>query len=388
MNKMPERTSLLIPGDFPPVVSGIATYFYQIWRLLPTKNNYILCPQDKGFEQFDEDFRLNTVRCKIPSGDSTCAKIFKGLFYAFWTFILHRRYHFRRIHCGQVLSSGFAGWLLHKLHGVSYVVYVYGSETMRFGRSRLVIRLIKTFLKDAELIIPTSHFTRDEFLALGIPPEKFRIITPGVDTTIFSPMEKDTELVHKYNLTGKTVLLTVARLDERKGHDVVIQSMANLTRQYPEIVYLIVGRGREEERLRKLASAQKVADRVIFCGYVADVDLPKYYNLGDIFILLNRQTSDDPRLRGDYEGFGIVFLEAAACAKPVIAGNFGGVASAVEPNRSGLIIDASDPVAVEQAITLLIQNPSQRQRFGQFGLERARRSFAWQIISKEIAQIL
>jgi len=385
---MHSRNSLLIPGDFPPVVSGIATYFYQIWRLLPIENNYILCPQDNGYEQFDKDFRLHTIRRKIPSGDSTRTKLFKGLLYAFWTLILHRHYNFHRIHCGQVLSSGFAGWLLHKLLGVPYVVYVYGSETFRFGRNRLFISLTKTFLMNAELIIPNSHFTCAEFLALGIPPEKFRIITPGVDTTIFRPMEKDPALVQKHGLSDKTVLLTVARLDERKGHDVVIRALAEISRQYPKIVYLIVGRGREEERLRKLAVELNVADRVIFCGYVADADLPKYYNLCDIFMLLNRQTSDDPRLRGDYEGFGIVFLEAAACAKPVIAGNFGGVASAVEHESSGLIIDATDPIAIRQAVISLLQNPPRRQQFGQFGLERARRSFDWRIISKEIAQIL
>lgn len=385
---MHSRNSLLIPGDFPPVVSGIATYFYQIWRLLPYENNFILCPRDNGFEQFDQDTRLSTIRHIIPSGDSTNAKFLKGLLYAFWTLALHCKYKFAKIHCGQVLSSGFAGWLMHKLCGVPYVVYVYGSETFRFGRNRLFIKLIKTFLMNAELIIPNSHFTSDEFLALGIPPEKFRIITPGVDTNIFRPMEKDPALVQKHGLSDKTVLLTVARLDERKGHDIVIRALAEISRQYPEIVYLIVGRGREEERLRKLAVELNVADRVIFCGYVADADLPKYYNLSDIFLLLNRQTSDDPRLRGDYEGFGIVFLEAAACAKPVIAGNFGGVASAVEHEQSGLIIDAIDPVAVRQAIESLLENPALRQQLGQFGLERARRSFDWQIISKEIAQIL
>ncbi|MFH1212930.1 MAG: glycosyltransferase family 4 protein [Candidatus Neomarinimicrobiota bacterium] len=385
---MRSKFSLLIPGDFPPVVSGIATYFYQIWRLLPTENNYILCPRDNGYEQFDQDARLNTIRRQISSGDSTRDKLLKGLLYAFWTLILHRKYRFHKIHCGQVLSSGFAGWLMHKLFGVPYVIYVYGSETYRFGRNRLFIKCIKVFLMNAELIIPNSHFTRDEFLALGIPPEKFRIVTPGVDTTRFKPAIKDLSLMEKYDLTGKTVLLTVARLDERKGHDIVIQAVADLARQFPQIVYLIVGRGREEERLRKLSAELNISDRVIFCGYVADNDLPKFYNLSDIFILLNRQTSDDPRLRGDYEGFGIVFLEAAACGKPAIAGNFGGTASAVSDGQSGLIIDGTDQTVVRQTIVTLIENSSLTKQLGQFGLERARRYFDWRIISEEIARFL
>lgn len=385
---MYSQNTLLIPGDFPPVVSGIATYFYQIWRLLLKENNYILCPKDPDWEKCDHSLALNTIRRRIPSGDATRDKLFKGLLYAFWTLILHRKHHFRRIHCGQVLSSGFAGWLMNKLYGVPYIVYVYGSETFRFGRSRLLSKFIKVFLNNAEWIVPNSHFTRDEFLALDLPPEKFRIITPGVDTNIFKPAEKDPALIGKYDLSGKKVLLTVARLDERKGHDVVIRAVADLASQFPKLVYLIVGRGREETRLRQLSKDLSVADRVIFCGYVDDLELPKFYNLCDIFILLNRQTSADPRLRGDYEGFGIVFLEASACGKPVIAGNFGGVASAVEHDRSGFITDPTNPITVKSTIVSLIENQTLMNQLGQYGLQRARKSFDWQIISEEINTIL
>jgi len=382
------QNTLLIPGDFPPVVSGIATYFYQIWRLLPKEKNYILCPKDNDWEQFDRNFLLNTIRRRIPTGDAIYAKFFKGLLYAFWTSVLQRKYHFRKIHCGQVLSSGFTGWLMNKLFGVPYVIYVYGSETFRFGRSRLLSKLIKTFLRHAEWIVPNSDFTRDEFLALFPSSQKFRIITPGVDTNHFKPADKDPALIEKYNLTGKKVLLTVARLDERKGHDVVIRAVANLASQFPELIYLVVGRGREEARLRQLSKDLNVADQVIFCGYIDDPGLPKFYNLCDIFILLNRQTADDPRLRGDYEGFGIVFLEAAACGKPVIAGDFGGVASAVEHGRSGFIIDATDPSAVKNTLVALLKNQTLTEQFGQFGLQRARHFFDWKTIRGEIIKIL
>ncbi|MCK9559654.1 MAG: glycosyltransferase family 4 protein, partial [Candidatus Marinimicrobia bacterium] len=147
-------------------------------------------------------------------------------------------------------------------------------------------------------------------------------------------------------------------------------------------------RGREETRLRQLSKDLNVADRVIFCGYVDDLELPKFYNLCDIFILLNRQTSADPRLRGDYEGFGIVFLEASACGKPVIAGNFGGVASAVEHDRSGFITDPTNPITVKSTIVSLIKNQTLMNQLGQYGLQRARKSFDWQIISEEINKIL
>jgi len=385
-----EKRSLVIPNDFPPVVSGIATYFYEIWRYFPTENHYILCPKDNGWKAFDREANLNVIRRRIPSGDSITAKLLKGKLYAFWVLILHLKYQFDVIHCGQVLSSGFAGWLMKKLFRVPYVVYVYGSETFRFGRNPIFIRFIRIILKNADLIVPNSHFTRDEFLALGISPKKFRIVTPGVDTTRFNIGIKYAALLKKYNLAGKIVLLTVARLDERKGHDMVIRALPALVKKFPQIVYLIVGKGREEARLKQIAAENGVTDYVIFCGYVADADLPKFYQLCDIFILLNRQTADDDRLRGDYEGFGIVFLEASACGKPVVAGNYGGIADAVVDGQSGFILNLRDGTSgeiVQGTLERLISQPELREKLGRFGRQRAVESFDWTLISREISQL-
>lgn len=385
---MYRKRTLLIPGDFPPVVSGIATYFYEIWRRLPREGNFILCARDEGWRQYDKTHNLNIIRRRIPNGNSLAAKISKGLLYAFWAWRLHQQYRFHTLHCGQVLSSGFAGWLLHRLYGVNYVIYVYGSETLRFGRSALWLKLIRTFLQDAALIVPNSHFTMAEFQALGIPAEKFRVITPGVDTQRFSPAAKDLVLMQRYGLEGKFVLLTVARLDERKGHDQVMRAVARLKERYPQLVYLIVGKGREEERLRRLAQELSLGSKVIFTGYVPDEQLAHYYNLCDLFILLNRQTQSDARLQGDYEGFGIVFLEAAACGKPVIAGNFGGIADAVEADRSGFILAPDDLAAVEAKIALISDDPSLRQVMGSYGRERAVQYFDWSIIAEKLGSIL
>mgnify|MGYP000184110190 CR=1 FL=1 len=385
---MSERKSLLIPGDFPPVVSGIATYFVEIWKHFPPEKCYILAPKDEGWQSFDAASPLNIIRRCIPTGNTTKAKILKSLLHTFWTIILHLRYKFDILHCGQVLSSGITGWTLKKLFGVPYVIYVYGSETYRFGDKPLLMNSIRSFLENADKIIPNSRFTMQEFLNIGIPAEKFDVITPGVDTTRFTPMPKDPALIEKYNLSGKFVLLTVARLDERKGHDFVIRTIARLRNKFRNISYLIVGKGREEEALRKLVNELGVSDKVIFAGFVADEDLPKYYNLSDLFILLNRQSSANERLKGDYEGFGIVFLEASACAKPVIAGNFGGIHDAVEDDKSGYIIDGTDLNAIVATVERLITDESQRLEIGRHGLQRAQRYFDWKTISKKVQPYL
>ena len=381
---MSNPKSLLIPGDFPPVVSGIATYFHEIWKYFPAEECYILAPRVDGWEEFDANSPLHIIRKRIPTGDSMKAKILKGILHSFWAFVLHLRYRFDAIHCGQVLSSGVTGWLLKKLCAVPYFVYVYGSETFRFGHSRLLRSAITSFLRNADRIVPNSRFTQEEFLQLGLEPEQFSIVTPGVDIDRFQPGKPDSQLVRNYDLEDKQVLLTVARLDERKGHDMVIRAMAELHRDFPQLVYLIVGKGREEDRLRELARENGVSNAVIFCGYVSDEDLPAYYRLCDIFVLLNRQRTDHERLRGDYEGFGIVFLEASACAKPVVAGNFGGIHDAVEDGKSGYVIDGTDLGSITKCFQRLLQNKNLRKELGLYGWKRAEQQFDWQLISQKI----
>ncbi len=381
------KKSLLIPGDFPPVCSGIATYFHEIWRYFSQDNHIILAPKDQNFHTFDSNSRYNVIRINIPTSNSYSAKILKGLLYSFHAIRLHLKYKFKVVHCGQVLSSGFSGWLLKKLFGVPYFIYVYGSETFRFGSNKLLMKCIKSFLINADKIIPNSNFTKEEFLAIGIPDNKFSLVTPGVDINRFSPTNKDTNLIKKYNLQNKKVLLTVARLDERKGHDKVIEAFPALLKENPNLVYLVVGKGREQQRLEVLSEELKIKDKIIFCGYVPDNDLPKYYNLCDIFILLNRQTSDDPRLSGDYEGFGIVFLEASACSKPVIAGNYGGIRDAIEDEKSGYIIDGTNILELTQVVNKLLTNSDLCTQIGQYGRKRAEKYFTWKLISSKIYEI-
>jgi len=381
---MSDRRSLLIPGDFPPVVSGIATYFNEIWQNFPAENCYILAPKDAGWQDFDKSSPLNIIRRKIPTQNTMKAKLLKGLLHTYWTILLHIRYKFDIIHCGQVLSSGITGWTMKKLFGIPYIIYVYGSETYRFSEKPFLMKCIKSFLENAEKIIPNSRFTMEEFLEIGIPEEKFNVITPGVDTSRFFPMDKNKALIKQYDLKDKFVLLTVARLDERKGHDYVIRAVAELRNKHPKIRYIIVGKGREEKSLRNLVKESGVINQVIFAGYVPDDDLPKYYNLSNLFILLNRQSIENEQLKGDYEGFGIVFLEASACGKPVIAGNFGGIYDAVDDQKSGFIIDGTDLKPIIDTIEPLISEPALRKRIGNYGLERARNYFDWKIISKKV----
>ncbi|HHT9135766.1 MAG TPA: glycosyltransferase family 4 protein [Candidatus Wunengus sp. YC60] len=391
MNDKPQNSkkiSLLITNDFPPIVSGISTVFYQIWKRLPTGRIMILAPKAPGCDEFDRKEPFRIIRKRIPIGESGRAKILKMIFNIFYALCYARKYNIGKLHCGQILSAGPAGLVCKKLLGVKYSVYVYGSETVRFGNSQLMTWLMKKVIKEAEELVPNSEFTMCEFERWGIPRKKMVTIVPGVDSAFFHPQEKSPRLVEKYGLQNKQVVMTVGRLDERKGHDMVIQAIKQVTKRFPDTIYMIVGKGREEQRLKNLADKLRLHDHVIFTGFVLDESLPDYYNLCNVFVLPNRETESHDQLKGDYEGFGVVFLEAGACGKPAIAGNSGGSSEAVIDGITGLIVDPRSEDEIAHTIERILADKSFANRLGMAGRHRAEKEFDWQHIAKTMECIL
>jgi phosphatidylinositol alpha-1,6-mannosyltransferase len=384
----PKNISLLITNDFPPIVSGISTVFYQIWKRLPPDRIMILAPKTPGCGEFDKKEPFHIIRKGIPTGESGKTKLVKMIFNIFYSLCYAKKYNIRKLHCGQILSVGPAGLICKKLFGIKYSVYVYGSETLRFGNSRMMSWLMKRVIEEAEELIPNSKFTMHEYERWGIPREKMVTIVPGVDSTFFHPRGKSRYLVEKYHLQDKQIIMTVGRLDERKGHDMVIRAMAHIVKQFPNVVYMIVGKGREEQRLKNLAESLNLSNRVIFTGFVTDESLPDYYNLCDVFVLPNRETESHNQLKGDYEGFGVVFLEAGACGKPAIAGNSGGSSEAVVDGITGLIVDPRNEVEIAQAIGRILADKNFANRLGMAGRNRAEKEFDWQHIAKTMEEIL
>ncbi|MBU6391732.1 MAG: glycosyltransferase family 4 protein [Planctomycetota bacterium] len=383
-----KKISLLITNDFPPIVSGISTVFYHIWKRLPQDKITVIAPRIYGCEDFDKKETFRIIRKKIPTGESGKAKFLKMLLNIFYALYYVRRYNVKKLHCGQILSVGPAGLICKKLFGVKYSVYVYGSETVRFGTSKIMTKLMRKIIEESEELVTNSEFTSHEYERWGVQREKMVKIIPGVDSVFFRPQEKSQHLIEKYNLHGKQVIMTVGRLDERKGHDMVMRAITQLIKQFPTLVYMIVGKGREEQRLESFAESLKLRGSIIFTGFVTDELLPAYYNLCDVFVLPNRETELHHQLRGDYEGFGLVFLEASACGKPVIAGASGGSSEAVVDGVTGLIVDSKSEIKVARAIERLLTNEQLASQLGTTGRLRAEKEFDWRHIAKTMEGIL
>ena len=194
----------------------------------------------------------------------------------------------------------------------------------------------------AKLITSVSRYTRRRFLSLaGVDPSCVRVLPNTVDGG-FSPGAKSDVLLDRYGLRGKRVLLTVSRLDpneRRKGHDRVIAALPAIVKAVPNVVYLIAGHGADRTRLEALAQSLGVANNVVFAGSVAPDELPQLYRLADLFVMPSTQ-----------EGFGIVFLEAAASGLRAIGGNADGSIDALADGAIGIAIDPNDSEALVRAI--------------------------------------
>ncbi len=235
--------------------------------------------------------------------------------------------------------------------------------------------------RNAATNIVNSRNTGRLLEALGVPAERIHVAYPGVDATRFRPDIEGSDIRRRFAAQGETVLLSVGRLQRRKGHDLAIRAISRLDRSAP-VQYLIAGDGDERQRLEALARERGVAERVHFLGEVRAADLPRYYAACDIFLLPNRIDTD-----GDIEGFGIVFLEAASTERPAIGGRSGGVPEAIADGETGVLVSGTDEEELTSAIQRLAASESLRRAMGTAGRQRVRREFTWERAAETVRAI-
>lgn len=242
--------------------------------------------------------------------------------------------------------------------------------------------LTKYLVGRADLFVCNSRFTSERLARFLGGGDRSFILTPGVEERFFAGA--DPAVLHeRYGLAGRRVIYTVGRLDLRKGHDRVLDVLPELVQELPELIYLIGGSGANESRLREQVRNLKLEEHVLFCGFVPEHEIVAFHHLGEIFVMPNRNLED-----GDAEGFGIVFLEANACGKPVIGGACGGVPDAVEDGATGFLVDPGNPDLLRDRLRYLLLNPDQARRLGGAGRQRAWQGFRWSLLAPLLEEAL
>lgn len=385
MKSEPSLALLMITELYLPTKGGTAVWFDQVYRRLGTRNVHIVTADVPGASEHDRAHpntvhRLHLARNRWLRPESL-AMYLKLLGRSLWTVLRHG---IREVHAGRALPEGLVAWLCGRAVGGRTVCYAHGEELTGWGRG-WKYRAMCFVLRHVDLVIANSDFTRTTLLAMGVDPARIEIVNPGVDIERFRPGLPFADLratVLGSAGGGGRLLLSVGRLQRRKGFDTVIRVLPTLIAAGHDLHYAIIGIGEDHDYLRGLAAEAGVDTRVHLLGHVSMDDLPRWYNACDLFLLVNRD------IDGDTEGFGMVFLEANACGKAVVAGIAGGTGSAVVDGETGLRVDGTDVPAVTAAIGRLLQDQSLRERLGKRGHERVAEAFSWSAVARRTRRLM
>ncbi|MCK4649151.1 glycosyltransferase family 4 protein [bacterium] len=361
---------LLATNDFPPEVGGIQTYCYQLAKNLASLGEKIvvLAPGVEGDLEFDkrQNFRIIRIRKKI------------NLYFTFFSTLRRERIE-KILVAHRANYACLASWA-NILWKIPYDIIVYGGEILLLGRRKS----IRKNFERAEQVITISNFTKGRLIEIGIPEKKIAVIHPGVDPAKFNPELSPSKIRKRFNLENKKIILTISHLVKRKGHQNVLKALPQVLEKVPNLVYLIVGKGEEGEALKETVRDLKLEERVIFVGKVKEEELPLYYGACDLFIMPSYEIKE----KGDVEGFGITYLEANACGKPVIGGRSGGVPDAVIDGQTGLLINPLNIDQIAQALIKLLTNSGLARKLGEGGRKRVERELNWQEMAKKIKGII
>lgn len=371
--------TLLISEIFPPTHGGSGRWFWELYSRLP-KNEYVIAAGDvDGAKPFDNrcDLSIERVDMATTSWSSWGISTFSGIKFYIKTFlairVLIKKHDIKNIHCGRCIPEGFVAYLISKLYGIPYLCFIHGEDVTNAARSREFKWIVAKTLNGASSLICNSQNSSKLLIKdWGIDPDKISVLNPGVDTKRFFPVERSFQERKQLEWHERPVILTVSRLEERKGHDCLIKALPEVKKIIPDVLYAIIGDGPEFETLKKLSHQLDVSNNVIFMSELEDEDMIKCYQQCDVFVLPNRT------INNNIEGFGMVLVEAQSCGKPVIGGNSGGTPETMIINESGFVVDcsaSSEPLA-EKLVTLL-SDTSLRNKMGKVGREHVVKTLDW-----------
>ena len=376
---------LLLARVFPPRKGGIETLMYNVYsRLAADADVTVITPTWPEWRSFDSGRPIRVVRTPVlPRARDRYETPLIGMLAVAWKEALNWRPD--QIHCDQV-HSAIAGRALGSALDRPFLVWALGLEVT----DNRLVALKRWAVSRASTVVAISNDTGVRVQEnWGLSADRIRLIHPGVDVNRFHPGVSPARILEKHGLEGKKIILTTGRLaagERYKGHDSVIECMPDILREVPNACYLIVGDGPDKERLRSLARKHGVADRVVLVGTVPDEDLPEYYAACDVFVMASREArSKSGGLMT--EGFGIVFVEAAAAGKPTIGTRVGGIPDAVDDGITGLLVDPNDRMEMACAIVKIIEDEHLARRLGLAGRIRAEQSFQWGFAAQKVLSI-
>ncbi len=311
---------------------GIARYNQDLFEALAADGNSIIVLPRHG----------RAGAKALPAGIEQLAPVAGRVSYSLAAVsVAVRRRPIDVVFCGHAFMAPLA-WRVARLIGARYWVQAHGTDIWSDRRNS-----VRRAIEAADMVTTVSRGTRHQLLGrMNLPPERVRVL-PDTVRDIFKPGPRPIELAERLKLGRGPVLLTVGRLavsERYKGHEQIFAALPALKSKYPGLVHVVVGEGDDRRRLEQRAlDLAGDATTVRFLGFVPDEALPDFYRLADLYVMPSSQ-----------EGFGIVYLEAAACGLRVVGGRGGGSADAIPDERVGALVDPTDQDGLVDAIVRML----------------------------------
>lgn len=363
-------TSLLATNDFPPKVGGIQSYLYELWRRLPAADTTVFTTSYQDAVAWDarQQFRIERANAGFLLPTRPVRRRVDAL---------AREVEADVVFVDPMVPLGAIG---PRLTAAPYVVVAHGAEVTVYGHLPVTHGMGRRVLRGAAGVIVAGAYTSSVVTRVAGRPIPTLVVPPGVDPHRFQPRDAEARAAARRRFgipVDVPLVLGVSRLVPRKGFDVVLAAVAGLDDAH----VAIAGTGRDAGRLQR--RARRLGERAHFLGRVPDDDLPDLYACADVFAMLCRD-----RWAGlEAEGFGIVFLEAAACGVPVVAGRSGGSAEAVLDQETGYVVEPRDVAAVRAALERLLGDATLREKMGGAARRRAETNFSYDVLAGRLAPL-
>jgi phosphatidylinositol alpha-1,6-mannosyltransferase len=367
---------LLVTNDFPPKLGGIQSYLYELFRRLPPEELTVLTTPHKDAAAFDhhQAFRIERWTSPVLLPTPRLARAVR---------LLAQTSDSKLVLLDPALPVGLIGRSL----AMPYGVVLHGAEVTVPCRLPVSRQVLRSVLSDASLLVAAGGYPGAEATrAAGARTPPMVVVPPGVDHDRFHPLGEVERLAVRERLglpvKGRLVV-SVSRLVPRKGMDVLIEAVGILGADRPDVCLVIGGGGRDRRRLE--LKARRCGTRVQFLGRVSEEDLPMLDAAADVWAMCCRA-----RWLGlEQEGFGIVFLEAAAAGVAQLAGRSGGSDEAVVDGQTGLVVDRPHDVkAVVAALARLLDDSELRRRLGEQARRRAVAEFDYDHLARRLHEAL
>lgn len=371
------RKILVLTENFPPISGGSGRWFWELYSRIPRNEVIVVANKDLTLntEDFDALSQMDILRIPLASPEWGFRSIVGLKFYLRSIIALRKivkEHNVTEIHCGRVIHEGVIAWLLSLIANIKFCCYVHGEDVETAAISREHNMMVTQVGRKADYFICNSHNSANIVKRLHYAPnEKIHVLQPGVNSQRFVPASPNSDFKAKMGWTNKFVILTVGRLQKRKGHAQMIKAMPHILNKHADVLYVIVGSGECEVELVEQTANLNLQTQVQMKNGLSDDDMISCYQQCDLFILPNIT------IENDIEGFGMVIVEAQACGKPVVAGDSGGTKETMIEGRTGKIIDCNDPRILADFLCDLLDARDSLSEMGNCGRDHVVAHLDW-----------